>query len=139
MESFRWDDLHEGQSATLVVTLASAHMDMFRQLSGDGNPLHADPGFAAQLGFRDVVAFGMLTSSYYSQLVGCYLPGRFCMLHGIDIDFVSPAYVGDRLTVSGEIFHKSDAVRRLELRGRIVNQDGKTISRAKIRVGVHGS
>ena len=139
MESFRWDQLHEGQSANFAVTLVSAHMDMFRELSGDCNPLHTEPAFAAESGFRDVVAFGMLTSSFYSQLVGCHLPGRFCVLHGIDVEFVAPAFVGDQLTVSGSICHKSDAVRRLEIRARIVNQDEKMISRAKIRVGVHGS
>ena len=87
--------------------------------------------------FAQPVAYGMLTSSLYSRLVGMYLPGRYCLLHGIDIDFVSPAFAGDKLSVSGRITYLNQAYRRAEIRAAIHNGRGELISKAKIRIGVH--
>jgi acyl dehydratase len=70
--------------------------------------------------------------------VGVHLPGRYALLHGIDLDFVSPAFAGDALRVSGEVTYLTDAYRRIELRGRIRRAaDDAVVSKAKIRVGLH--
>jgi len=68
--------------------------------------------------------------------VGVYLPGKCALLHGIDVEFKLPAYIGDRLTVSGEVVFLNDAYRRLELKARIRNQAGNVISKAAILAGV---
>jgi 3-hydroxybutyryl-CoA dehydratase len=68
--------------------------------------------------------------------VGVYLPGRFCLLHGIQVDFSNPAYVGDWLTVKAEIVHLNDAFRRIEIKASIENGT-QVISKAKIRVGLN--
>jgi 3-hydroxybutyryl-CoA dehydratase len=78
----------------------------------------------------------MLTSALYSRMVGVYLPGRFCLLHGIQVDFSNPAYVGDWLTVKAEIAHLNDAFRRIEIKASIEN-GAQVISKAKIRVGLN--
>jgi 3-hydroxybutyryl-CoA dehydratase len=137
MNEYRWDDLRVGLRHEFQVMLAPEMMDAFARLSGDDNPLHVDPSYAVQAGFRGPVVFGLLTSSFYSQLVGVHLPGKMALLHGIDVDFVSPAFVGDTLRVSGEIKDLVEAYQRIELRARITNQHDKVISKAKIRVGLH--
>lgn len=137
MNAYRWDDLVVGLRHELTVVLTAEMFAAFAALSGDTNPLHVDADYARGAGFPGPVAFGLLTSSFYSQLVGVYLPGKYALLHGIDVDFVTPAFVGDTLLVSGEITYLTDAYHRVELRGRITNQAGKTVSKAKIRVGLH--
>jgi 3-hydroxybutyryl-CoA dehydratase len=137
MNAYRWDDLRIGLRHAFDVTITAEMMSAFSALSGDDNPLHVDPAYAAGAGFRGPVAFGLLTSSFYSQLVGVHLPGRYALLQGIDVDLVTPAYVGDTLHVEGELTFLSPATRRMEMRGRITNQEGKQVSRAKIRVGLH--
>jgi 3-hydroxybutyryl-CoA dehydratase len=109
----------------------------FSELSGDRNPLHIDSEFARHAGFRDVVAYGMLTSALYSTLVGVYLPGRYCLLQGIDVDFVNPAFLGDRLRIAGSISYLNQAYRRADVKASIHNGNSQLISKAKIRVGVH--
>jgi 3-hydroxybutyryl-CoA dehydratase len=136
MNDYRWDDLSVGMSAQFDVEVTPDLMTAFAGLSGDINPLHADDDFARQSGFPGRVVFGMLTSSFYSRLVGVYLPGKHALLDGIDLDFKSPAFVGDRLTVSGEIAFMNDTYHRLELKARIRNDSGKLISKATIRAGV---
>jgi acyl dehydratase len=139
MNAYRWADLTVGLAHQFEVTLTAEMMAAFAGLSGDVNPLHVDAAYAKEAGFRGPVAFGLLTSSFYSRLVGVHLPGKYALLHGIDVDFVSPAFAGDRLEVSGEIKDLVDAYHRIEMRARIKNQDGKVISKAKIRVGLHAT
>lgn len=139
MNAYRWGDLKVGLRHEFQVTLTAEMMRAFAAISGDTNPLHVDAGYAAEAGFPGPVAFGLLTSSFYSQLVGVHLPGRHALLHGIDLDFSAPAYVGDALLVAGEISFLNDAYQQLEIRARITNQEGKRVSKAKIRVGLHAS
>jgi 3-hydroxybutyryl-CoA dehydratase len=136
MNTYRWSELRVGLDHAFSVNLTQAMMREFLQLSGDINPLHLDSAFAQDSGFRDIVVYGMLTSALYSRLVGVHLPGRFCLLHGIQVDFSNPAYVGDCLTVRGEIVHLSDAYRRAEIRASIDN-GSQVISKAKIRVALN--
>jgi 3-hydroxybutyryl-CoA dehydratase len=137
MNAYRWDDLKVGLRHEFQVTLTAEMMQAFAAMSGDANPLHVDAAYATGAGFRGPVVFGLLTSSFYSQLVGVHLPGKYALLHGIDVDFVSPAFVGDTLRVAGEVTFLTDAYQRIELRARITNQDDKVVSKAKIRVGLH--
>ena len=137
MNAYRWEELREGLAHEFEAELTQAMIEDFRRLSGDENPLHVDNNFASAAGFAQPVAYGMLTSSLYSRLVGMYLPGRYCLLHGIDIDFVSPAFAGDKLSVSGKITYLNQAYRRAEIRAAIHNGRGELISKAKIRIGVH--
>jgi 3-hydroxybutyryl-CoA dehydratase len=136
MNAYRWDELHEGLSGEFEAELTHSMMEDFLRLSGDDNPLHTSGEFAQRAGFPGVVAYGLLTSAFYSRLVGVYLPGKYCLLHGIDLEFVKPAFIGDRLRVSGRITYLNQAYRRAELRAVIHNRQGELISRAKIRVGL---
>jgi 3-hydroxybutyryl-CoA dehydratase len=138
MNEYRWADLYVGLRQEFDVALTEEMFATFAALSGDNNPLHVDAAYAASAGFPGRVAFGLLTSTFYSRLVGVHLPGRYALLHGIDLDFVSPAYAGDTLKISGEITFLSDAHQQAQLKGRIVNQAEKVVSRAKIRVGLLG-
>jgi 3-hydroxybutyryl-CoA dehydratase len=137
MKSLRWGELRVGLTAAFDVTVTTEMMTQFRELSGDLNPLHQDADFAAAAGHPAPVAFGMLTASFYSTLVGVHLPGRFAILQGIDLDFHRPVYAGDRLSVSGEVSFLSEAVRRVELSAVIRDSAGQRVSKARIRVGLH--
>jgi 3-hydroxybutyryl-CoA dehydratase len=140
VNAYRWDDLAVGKSETFDVEVTSQAMTQFASVSGDYNPLHIDEKFAHEAGFGGVVVFGLLTSSFYSQLVGMYLPGKFALLRGLDIDFKLPVFVGDKLQVTGEIRNLSAAYKSIELLAKIVRiSDAKVVSKAVIRVGLHES
>ena len=136
MNDYRWEDLTLGMSAQFDVEITPELMAAFADLSGDVNPLHTDEEFARQSGFPGRVVFGMLTSSFYSRLIGVYLPGKRALLDGIEVEFKSPAFIGDRLSVTGEIAFLNDTYHRSEIKARIRNQAGKLISKATIRTGV---
>lgn len=137
MNTYRWSDLAVGMMHQFEATFSGEMALEFAALSGDTNPLHLDREYATSAGFDAPVLFGMLTSSLYSQLVGVHLPGKYALLQGIDIDFHSACIAGDHLTVKGEIVFLSDAYRRVEIKASIRKADGKVVSKAAIRVGMH--
>ena len=137
MMEYSWSDLYIGLRHEFDAAFSAEQATAFAALSGDINPLHVDKAYAIGAGFPGPVLFGMLTSSLYSQLVGVYLPGKFALLQGIQIDFSSPCYVGDHLHVVGEVVFLSEAYRRLEIKATIRNGDGKLVSKALIKVGFH--
>jgi acyl dehydratase len=139
MMEYSWSDLHIGLSHGFDAAFSSQDASTFAALSGDTNPLHVDTDYALKAGFPGPVIFGMLTSSLYSRLVGVYLPGKFALLQGMDINFISPCYAGDLLHVAGEVVFLSDAFRRLEIKASIRKDDGPLVSKALIRVGLHGN
>lgn len=136
MNECSYEDISIGQEASFSRTITAEMMDSFLLLSGDENPLHADEAFAKGKGFPERVVYGMLTASLYSCLAGMHLPGKNCLLQSVHADFLHPVFLGDTLTVNGEITEKTDSVRQIVIRAVIRNQDGKKVSRAKIEAGV---
>ena len=135
MNDYKLLDLRISQSHSFQSEITEKMMQQFTKMSGDTNPLHSDPDFAIQKGFSSNVVFGMLTASFYSTLIGVYLPGKYALLQGIDISFHHPVYPGESLTIYGEICHIHEAFGQVEIKAFIRNQAAKKISKAKIKVG----
>lgn len=72
------------------------------RLSGDYNPLHADPEFAAQVGFQQPILHGLCTYGYAGRAVlrgACGGDGdKLATLRG---QFSKPVFPGDTLIVRG--------------------------------------
>lgn len=72
------------------------------RLSGDYNPLHADPEFAAQAGFERPVLHGLCTYGYAGRAVLHHAcagdPGRLATLRS---QFSNPVYPGETMVIRG--------------------------------------
>ena len=136
MNYYKFKDLDVGMSFKFKEVVTEEKMALFLKLSGDNNTLHCDEGYAKKSNMKGRVVYGMLTSSFYSTLVGVYLPGENCLLQEIKVSFNNPLYIGEELVVSGTITEKDDTFKRLEIKASIKTKDGKVISKAKIKVGV---
>lgn len=72
------------------------------RLSGDYNPLHADPDFAAQAGFDRPILHGLCTYGYVGRVLVREAsggdPDRLATLRG---QFSNPVFPGDTLIVRG--------------------------------------
>ena len=136
MNQYIFSEVKIGLEESFSVTVDSSKLDYFLDISSDINPLHTDDSYARSKGFDNRVVYGMLTASFYSTLVGVFLPGKFCILQGIDIQFNKPVYIGDHLTISGMVTYINDAYKQLEIKASIINQDDKKVSKALIKVGL---
>jgi 3-hydroxybutyryl-CoA dehydratase len=136
MNILKFNDIDIGLMASFDIKINDSMMSNFLAISGDINPLHLDSGYAKGRGFESVVVYGLLTSSFYSTLVGVYLPGKYCVLQCIDIEFSNPVYVHDDLNVSGKVTYINEAYKQIEIKAVIRNQKNKKVSKAIIKVGV---
>ena len=136
MNSYKFVDINVGLEESFSVRVNSEKLDKFLKISGDINPLHTDAEYSKSKGFSDRVVYGMLTSSFFSTLVGVYLPGKYCILQGVDIQFSTPVYIDDILTITGKVSYINEAYKQLEIKAVIINQDNKKVSKATIKVGV---
>lgn len=78
-------------------TLTQADFDRFATLSGDHNPIHVDPDFAAATPFGATVSHGMLLFSLLRGLIARHYPGT--MLASQELMFPAPSYANETLTL----------------------------------------
>lgn len=136
MNTFTFEDLYIGLSASFETTITQCMLKHFVLLSGDSSPLHTDEAFAKEKGYAGIVVHGMLTSTLYSQLVGLHLPGKNGYSQEYKLSFTAPVYVEDRLTVYGEIEYINKTFKQIWITAYIVNACGEKVSRATIKAGL---
>ena len=119
--------LSVGQTARRSLTLTGAHVQTFAELTGDYNPLHFDPDFAAGTRFGRLVVQGGLTTGLLHALVATNLPGPGTVFLSQNWKFTAPVFIGD--TISGEVevlsVHASKPVCQLKV--RVTRQDGEVV------------
>lgn len=116
-----------GQTATRSLTLTADHVRAFAELSGDYNPLHFDPEFAARTKFGRLVVQGGLTTGLLHALVAMDMPGPGTVFLSQNWKFTAPVYIGDTIAARAEVLslHPSKPVTRLAI--SVTRQDGKTV------------
>lgn len=135
MNTYTYDEIVGGLTCSFEREITTEMEDRFREISGDENPLHKDDAFARQMkGAPSHVCFGMLTASLYSTLCGMYIPGKYSLIHSMELQFQQPVFAGDRLIVTGTVADKQDGLKLLIVKAKITNQNGKCVSKANIKV-----
>lgn len=135
MNTYTFADIQEGMTISFTKEITNQMEDLFREISGDENPLHKDDDYALEIGgYKQHVSFGMLTASLYSTVAGVYLPGKYSLIHSMEIKFIKPVFAGDVLTVSAAVVGKQAAMKLLQLKVKITNQDNICVSKADMKV-----
>ena len=132
MNAYRFSDLAVGMKEEFQKEITSDMMDDFCKLTGDINPMHIDAEYAQKRGFSDRVVYGMLTASFISMLGGVLLPGKYCLLQGVDIKFIRPVYIGDILWIQGKVSEIHEHVNQIVIK----NQKGEKVSQGIIKAGI---
>ena len=136
MNEYRFEDLTVGMEESFTVKVTQEMLDAFLAITGDINPLHNDETHARERGFSDKVVYGMLTASFLSTLAGVYLPGKFSLIHGVEVEFPKPVFVGDELTVSGVVSELNERFQTFTMKVTIRNGEGQKVCRGKMKMGV---
>lgn len=138
MKEYTYDEITVGLTESFTTTITTEMEDMFREITGDYNPLHQDDEYAKEVSggkFDSHVTFGMLTASLYSTIAGMYLPGKYSLIHSLErVDFKKPVFVGDKLTVTGIVKEKQDDLKLIMLDVVIRNHNNKIVSKAGMKV-----
>ena len=136
MNEYRITDISAGHQESFSVTVTEDMMAKFQAITGDINPLHVSDDFAKEKGFPQRVVYGMLTASLISTLGGVYLPGKYCLIQGVEVRFAKPVFIGDVLEVTGEAVKVDRDLRYLEIKVTIRNQRNEKVLRGLLKAGV---
>lgn len=102
------------------------------RLSGDYNPIHADPEAAAQAGFKAPILHGLCTFGIACRgLVTAVCKGEPSRLESMSVRFSTPVYPGE--TVRLEVFHERAATR---FRARVLERDVVVLDRGEAKIAL---
>lgn len=115
-------------------TVQEQDLILFAAVSGDHNPIHLDPEYAATTPFKGQIAHGMFTGALISAALAMNLPGPGTIYLGQNLSFRKPVMIGDHLTVVLEVTAKHDSKPVVTLACTVTNQDGKTVASGEATV-----
>lgn len=98
-KSFAIEDIQIGMTASYTQTITDADVKAFAGISGDHNPVHLNEEYAKDSRFKDRIAHGLLTASFFSAIFGTKLPDEGCVYAGQNLQFKRPVYLGNTVTV----------------------------------------
>lgn len=93
--SFTIKEITIGMTASYSQTISDADVKAFAGISGDHNPVHLSEEYAKNSRFKNRIAHGLLTASFFSAIFGTKLPGEGCVYAGQNLQFKKPVYLGD--------------------------------------------
>src|SRR3990170_3459328 len=70
-----------GDRAEFEKTVTAEDVQRFADVSGDTNPLHRDPAYAAKTRFGQCIAHGMLSAGFISAALGTKLAPNCCVIY----------------------------------------------------------
>ena len=122
-----FEDLTIGQKSTFSQKINESLLNDFAKISGDFNPLHMSDEYSSKTNFGKRVCHGMLLASFFSRLIGMYLPGKNSLYFSQTLNFRNPCFIGDQIKVEGEIIEKKSNMKLITLKTVIYNQTGKCL------------
>ena len=131
---YSFDEIELGMQKRFKVDISKNMLDVFGRDTGDYNPLHMSEEYASSTSFKKRVCSGMFLASFFSRIVGMYLPGKHALHISQSLNFVNPCFIGETITVEGKVIDKSPATKIIKLETTITNESGKRIIDGKAQV-----
>ncbi len=139
LQGGRVSALRAGQIETVRRVFRQADFDRFAVVSGDDNPIHVDPAFAARTKFGRTVAHGMFLYSVVSGVLGTRLPGPGTMQVDQELMFPNPTYAGEEVTIQVEVLQADSGSGVVDLATAVLRRDGKPGLEGRTRVRLPGA
>ena len=133
------DPLHVGQTGDDYRGFEQSDFDRFAAISGDNNPIHVDPAFAARTKFGRTVAHGMLLYSVVCSVLGSSVPGPGTVQLEQELMFPNPTYTGEMIHAHVELTQLDEAAGVACLTTVLLREGGKPGLEGRTWVRVPGA
>jgi phosphate butyryltransferase len=127
IENHTFDELTVGEIASLSHTVTQRDIDLFATVTGDVNPAHVDPAYAATDMFHHIIIQGMWGAGLISATLGTRLPGPGTIYLGQDLRFTRPVSIGDTIIATVTVREKKPVKGDVVLDCVCTNQHGQTV------------
>ena len=134
LNEYTFEEIKLGMKESFQVNITESMENNFAEITGNYNPLASNPEYAATTNYKKRICPGMFTASFFSRLTGMHLPGKYALVYSQSLNFVNICYIGDQITVEGEVIEKNNATKMITLNTVITNQEGKKLIYGKALV-----
>jgi 3-oxoacyl-[acyl-carrier protein] reductase len=132
-----YSDFSLGDYVVFKRTYTEKDFQTFSKLSGDTNPLHHDPSYAAKTKFDHTIVPLHLIASPLSAIAGTMIPGHRSLYLNTSIRAIEPAPYNKELTYSAKVVAKQDTNKIISLRVLVLGE--KTVYlEANLNIQVRG-
>jgi acyl dehydratase len=120
--------------APVVRTITQEQLHDYAAASGDHNPIHVDPGFAATTPFGGTIAHGMLVLALIGEMMYAAHGDEWTRSGRLKVRFKAPTRPGDTVTASAEETKRHDSA--VEYAVQCASQTGEVLIEGRATVQV---
>ncbi|MBT8399916.1 MAG: MaoC family dehydratase [Rhodothermia bacterium] len=111
-----YDTLEVGQSYSVDREITAEDVRAFADVTGDDNPLHVDPEYAATTRFEKPIVHGVFLAGIISKVLGRDFPGNGSVAVSITCKFLRPVPVGSTVTAEVKVAEKIEKRRHIRMK-----------------------
>jgi len=89
-----------GEKFEFKHTFKQEDVNTFAKITGDDNPIHIDPEFAARSIFKKPIVHGFLSGAIFSKVFGTIFPGNGTIYLYQNMKFLKPVFVDQEYIAS---------------------------------------
>jgi acyl dehydratase len=120
----------------VVREITQQQIDAYAAASGDHNPIHVDPAFAASTPFGGTIAHGMLVLALLGEMMHAAHGEAWRRSGRLKVRFKAPTRPGDTVTASATSSKQSDGA--IEYALQCANQRGEILIEGRASVTEDG-
>lgn len=111
-----YESLQVGDGFTSSRVITAADVQQFADVTGDDNPLHVDPEYAATTHFGKPVVHGVFLLGLASKVLGRDFPGHGAVAVSLSAKFLRPVPVGEEVTIEVKVSEKIERFKHVKIR-----------------------
>lgn len=121
------EEINIGDTAEFVKSVTEYDVYSFAGITGDFNPAHINTVYASETSFGKIIAHGILSVGFISNVLGTQLPGPGSIYIRQVCDFKRPVFIGDTITATVEVTQKDETKNRVWLHTFCTNQNSEIV------------
>jgi 3-hydroxybutyryl-CoA dehydratase len=125
MSQHTFETIQVGDTHTFSRHISADDVRLFAEVSGDDNPLHLDPEYAATTPFGQPIVHGAFLLSIVSKVLGRDYPGHGAVAVSLSSKFLRPVPVGSDVTVEVKVAEKIEGRGHVRAKISVYNAQGK--------------
>ena len=116
-----------GQEYRHSFSFTQQEVEKFAAVSGDNNPIHLDPAYAAKTVFKRPIIHGFLGASIFSKVFGMLFPGEGTVYMSQNMRFMAPMFVDETYEAVFKVLEVNAEKHRAKVETTVLDKDGKSI------------
>lgn len=120
-------EINVGDIASFNKSVTEYDVYSFAGITGDFNPAHINAVYASETSYGKIIAHGILSIGFISNVLGTQLPGPGSIYIRQVCDFKKPVFIGDTITATVEVTKKDEAKNRVWLHTYCTNQRDEVV------------